>query len=46
MSLNTAHDYGKAFAEETLRLIPGFVNDVQALQKILDEKLGHDHDWY
>lgn len=28
---NTAHDYGKKFAEITLELLPGFINDAQAL---------------
>ena len=28
---NTAHDYGKKFAEVTLELLPGFINDAQAL---------------
>ena len=38
---DTAHDYGLAFAEETLVLLPGFIADAHALEKILAEKL-HD----
>lgn len=30
---NTAHDYGKKFAEYTLRLLPDFMADAQALEK-------------
>lgn len=32
----TAHDYGQAFAEETLKLLPAFVSDAKTLQKKLD----------
>ena len=32
---NTAHDYGVGFAEETLKLLPEFINDVKQLQKKL-----------
>jgi nucleotidyltransferase substrate binding protein (TIGR01987 family) len=39
---NTAHDYGEAFAEETLVLIPQFLEDVQALRTNLVDKLGKD----
>ena len=35
---NTAHDYGQAFAEETLTLIEDFINDVQELKKIIDNE--------
>lgn len=35
---DTAHDYGVAFAEETLALLPGFIADSRALEKILKEK--------
>jgi hypothetical protein len=28
---NTAHDYGEAFAEETLKLLPAFLKDVMVL---------------
>ena len=37
---NTAHDYGKGFAEETLRLMPEFVVDARRLEMLLREKLG------
>ncbi len=37
---NTAHDYGEAFAEETLVLMPQFMVDVRALIIRLTEKLG------
>jgi nucleotidyltransferase substrate binding protein (TIGR01987 family) len=37
---NTAHDYGEDFAEETLCLLPPFLQDVKALQKIIEKKLG------
>ncbi len=30
---NTAHDYGKKFAEYTLRLLPGFIEDATALEQ-------------
>lgn len=33
---NTAHDYGIGFAEDTLTLLPDFLNDVQDLLKALD----------
>ncbi len=33
---NTAHDYGKAFAEETLSLIEDFITDTEELIKIID----------
>jgi len=39
---NTAHDYGEAFAEETLVLIPLFLEDVRTLIVCLSEKLGQD----
>ena len=32
----TAHDYGESFAEETLKLIPDFLTDVQNLKKVID----------
>lgn len=41
---NTAHDYGEAFAEETLTLMPSFLVDVQALITCLVEKLGKHED--
>ena len=34
---NTAHDYGVAFANETLQLLPGYVQDVRALALRLQE---------
>ena len=34
---NTAHDYGKHFAQETLKLLPQFVVDAKNLKKNLDE---------
>jgi len=36
---NTAHDYGKGFAEETLLLMPAFLADARALETTLREKL-------
>lgn len=33
---NTAHDYGQAFAEETLALVKDFLADVKELQKVID----------
>ena len=33
---NTAHDYGIGFAEETLKLLPNFINDAQQLKERLD----------
>jgi len=32
---NTAHDYGEHFAEETLQLLPGFIDDARALSALL-----------
>lgn len=32
---NTAHDYGKGFAEVTLTLLPGFIADARQLQQVL-----------
>ncbi len=37
---NTAHDYGEAFAEQTLTLLPQFLVDAKALQAALQKKLG------
>ena len=34
---DTAHDYGEAFAEETLRLLPDFIADARALERVLAE---------
>jgi nucleotidyltransferase substrate binding protein (TIGR01987 family) len=36
---NTAHDYGIAFAEETLRLLPGFLQDAQHIAQQLSQSL-------
>ena len=33
---NTAHDYGQAFAEETLTLIESFLIDAENLKKVID----------
>lgn len=33
---NTAHDYGRAFAEETLKLIDDFIKDVKSLKTIIE----------
>lgn len=33
----TAHDYGVGFAENTLKLIPSFIEDCKKLREILDE---------
>lgn len=33
---NTAHDYGIGFAEDTLQLLPTFVDDAQRLKEALD----------
>ena len=33
---NTAHDYGVGFAEETLTLLPKFVEDAQRLKNAID----------
>lgn len=35
---NTAHDYGRAFAEETLTLIDDFINDVKSLKGIIENE--------
>lgn len=37
---DTAHDYGVEFAETTLRLLPGFLKDAQALCSILQQQEG------
>ncbi len=37
---NTAHDYGEEFAEETLSLMPEFLEDITALERVLQEKCG------
>lgn len=33
---NTAHDYGQAFAEETLALVKDFLSDIKQLKKVID----------
>lgn len=33
---NTAHDYGQAFAEETLVLIDSFIQDVRSLKMVIE----------
>ena len=33
---NTAHDYGVGFAEETVKLLPKFLEDAQRLKEALD----------
>ena len=33
----TAHDYGKDFAEATLRLLPGFITDAWALASAIEQ---------
>ncbi len=35
---NTAHDYGKAFAEETLKLMDNFFKDVYHLKEIIEHE--------
>ncbi|MGN0031195.1 MAG: nucleotidyltransferase substrate binding protein [Candidatus Gastranaerophilaceae bacterium] len=35
---NTAHDYGRAFAEETLILIDDFISDVRNLKKVIENE--------
>ncbi len=38
---STAHDYGVGFAEETLVLLPGFIEDARRLEETLRHKLSH-----
>ena len=33
----TAHDYGERFAEATLKLLPGFIADANALADVVEE---------
>ena len=33
----TAHDYGEGFAETTLKLLPSFITDAQALAPVISE---------
>ena len=35
---NTAHDYGKSFAEETLVLVESFLIDVKNLKKVIENE--------
>lgn len=35
---NTAHDYGVKFAEETLKLLPSFIDDTKLLAKAIKEQ--------
>lgn len=35
---NTAHDYGEAFANETLLLIEDFLSDIKVLKKVIDNE--------
>ena len=37
---NTAHDYGEAFARETLILLPDFITDVSRLEALLRGQFG------
>ena len=39
---NTAHDYGIAFAEETLTLLPAFIEDVRTIIQQLNLKFSSD----
>jgi len=41
---NTAHDYGEAFANQTLVLIPSFLEDINRLAQTLDNTLGKAND--
>ena len=41
---NTAHDYGEAFAKETLVLLPVFLTDIATLAEVLECKLGKNSD--
>ncbi|MFA5016714.1 MAG: nucleotidyltransferase substrate binding protein [Methylobacter sp.] len=39
---NTAHDYGEQFANETLILIPAFLQDIATLADVLEGKFGKE----
>lgn len=41
---DTAHDYGEHFAEQTLVLMPSFLQDITTLAEVLEQKLGQDGD--
>ncbi len=34
---NTAHDYGKKFAEHTLQLLPNFISDAKSLEQAINQ---------
>ena len=38
---DTAHDYGVGFAEETLKLLPGFIVDARQVEATLRKRFGH-----
>ena len=38
---STAHDYGDGFAQETLALLPGFIEDARQVERKLRERFGH-----
>lgn len=39
---NTAYDYGEQFANDTLTLIPAFLQDIATLADVLERKLGKE----
>lgn len=39
---DTAHDYGEGFANETLKLLPDFIDDAKTLEATLRERSGAD----
>ena len=39
---NTAHDYGQAFAEETLILIETFLQDIHNLKKVIEDEKSYN----
>lgn len=39
---NTAHDYGEQFANDTLTLIPAFLQDIATLADVLERKFGKE----
>ena len=39
---NIAHDYGEHFANDTLTLIPAFLQDIATLADVLERKLGKE----
>ncbi|PSB68560.1 nucleotidyltransferase [filamentous cyanobacterium CCP1] len=40
----TAHDYGEGFAEETLKILPNFIQDAQKLSQTLGERFSGSND--